>query len=76
MNLNTLAAQEADYKSGSLPVALYPNAMRREADGKQTFFARPIIREHLTMDDIASDMVRCSRMMGRAKKVCTCPWTT
>ena len=57
MNLNTLAAEEADYKSGSLPVALYPNAMRREKDGKQTFFARPIIREHLSMDDIASDMV-------------------
>ncbi len=57
MNLNTLAAEEADYKSGSLPVALYPNVMRREKDGKQTFFARPIIRKHLTMDDIASDMV-------------------
>lgn len=57
MNLNTLAAEEADYKSGSLPVALYPNAMRREKDGKQTFYARPIIREHLSMDDIASDMV-------------------
>lgn len=42
MNLTTLAAEEADYKSGSLPVALYPNAMRREADGKQTFYARPI----------------------------------
>ena len=38
MNLNTLAAKEADYKSGSLPVALYPNAMRREQDGKQTFY--------------------------------------
>ena len=57
MNLTTLAAEEADYKSGSLPVALYPNAMRREKDERQTFYARPIIREHLTMDDIASDMV-------------------
>ena len=57
MNLTTLAAEEADYKSGSLPVALYPNAMRRETDEKQTFYARPIIREHLTMHDIASDMV-------------------
>ena len=57
MNLNTLAAKEADYKSGSLPVALYPNAMRREQDGKQTFYARPIIREHFSMNDIASDMV-------------------
>ena len=50
MNLNTLAAEEADYKSGSLPVALYPNVMRRDKDGKQTFYARPIIRKHLTMD--------------------------
>lgn len=57
MNLNTLAAEEADYKSGSLPVALYPNVMRREKDGKQTFYARPIIRKHLSMEDIASDMV-------------------
>ena len=57
MNLNTLAAEEADYKSSSLPVALYPNVMRREKDGKQTFYARPIIRKHLSMEDIASDMV-------------------
>ena len=57
MNLSTLAAEEADYTSGSLPVALYPNVMRRDKDGKQTFYARPIIRKHLSMEDIASDMV-------------------
>ncbi len=74
MNLNTLAAQEADYKSGSLPVALYPNAMRREADGKQTFFARPIIREHLSMDDIASDMVVAGVNNGMSREQIVSTW--
>ncbi|MBP5463678.1 MAG: DUF4469 domain-containing protein [Treponema sp.] len=74
MNLMTLAAEEADYKSGSLPVALYPNAMRREADGKQTFYARPIIREHLSMDDIASDMVVAGVNNGLSREQITALW--
>ena len=57
MNINTLSAPVADHKSGSLPIALYPNAMRREADGRQTFFARPVCRKRLSMEDIATDMI-------------------
>ena len=74
MNLNTLAADEADYKSGNLPVALYPNAMRREKDGRQTFYARPIIREHLTMDDIASDMVVTGVNGGMSREQIVSVW--
>lgn len=57
MNINTLSAPVAEHKSGSLPIALYPNAMRRKADGKQTFFARPVGRKRLSMEDIATDMI-------------------
>ena len=57
MNINTLSTENNDYKSGSLPIALYPNAMRREADGKQTYFARPTTRSRLSMENIANDMV-------------------
>ena len=75
MNLTTLAAEEADYKTGSLPVALYPNKMRREQDGKQTFFARPIIREHLSMRDIAGDMVVAGVNDGMSQEQIVSIWT-
>ncbi len=74
MNINTLSKEEIDYKSGSLPIALYPNAMRRTADGKQTYFARPINRSRLTMDDIASDMVVTGVNNGLTKDQITAVW--
>ncbi len=57
MNINTLSTHAVEHKSGSLPIALYPNAMRREADGRQTFFAKPVGRTRLSMEDIATDMI-------------------
>ena len=74
MNINTLSKTEIDYKSVSLPIALYPNSMRREADGKQTYFARPINRGRLSMDDIASDMVVAGVNNGLTKDEITAVW--
>lgn len=74
MNINTLTTQEPDYKSGSLPVALYPNAMRKDADGKESYFARPIIRERLAMEDIASDMIVAGVNDGLTKEQIVSVW--
>lgn len=57
MNLNTLVSENAEHKSGTLPVALYPNKMRQKADGKLTYFAKPIIRGTCTNEDLANDIV-------------------
>lgn len=74
MNLNTLAKENIDYKSVSLPIALYPNAMRRKADGKQTYYARPINRSRLSMEDIASDMVVAGVNNGFSKEQILAVW--
>ena len=76
MNLNTLAKEDVDYKSVSLPVALYPNAMRRKADGKQTYFARPINRSHLSMEDIANDIVVTGVNNDLSKEQIVAVWNT
>ena len=57
MNINTLAQQVSDRKSGDLPVALYPNKMRQQVDGRLTYFARVINRGVCTNSDIANDIV-------------------
>ena len=54
MNINTLSQQTADYESSKLAVALYPTAMRKEADGKTTYHARTLFRNKLSMENIAN----------------------
>lgn len=76
MNISTLSAKTADYKSVDIPVALYQNAMRRTADGKQTYFARPISRSHLTMLDIANDMVALGLNEGLTAEQIVSLWST
>ena len=74
MNINTLSKETIDYKSVSLPIALYPNAMRRKADGKQTYYARAINRSKLYMEDIASDMVVAGVNNGLSKEQIVAIW--
>lgn len=74
MNINTLSAPVADHKSGSLPIALYPNAMRRETDGRQTFFARPVSRTRLFMEDIATDMIVAGVNNGQSAEQIVAIW--
>lgn len=76
MNINTLSAASAEYKSGSLPVALYENAMRREADGRSSYFARPISRSRLSMLDIANDMVVAGVNGGLSAEQIVSLWST
>lgn len=76
MNINTLSTPVAEHKSGSLPIALYPNAMRRKADGRQTFFARPVCRTRLSMKDIATDMIVASVNNGLSAEQIVSIWNT
>ena len=57
MNLNTLSKSQSDYKSGSLPVALYPNKMRQNNDGKLSYYVRLISRGVCTNTDIVNDVM-------------------
>ncbi len=57
MNINTLSNTVVDYKSGAIPIALYPNSMRLKADGTISYYAKTVNRTKLSMRDIANDMV-------------------
>ena len=57
MEFSTIAPSGADYKQGSLPVALYPNRMRQSSDGHLTYFARIICRGTCTNEDIVNDVM-------------------
>ena len=68
MNINTLSAQEIDYKSGSLPVALYPNNMRKD-DGKETsYFARVVTRGTCSLEELADDLIVTGVVQGFSKE--------
>lgn len=58
MNVNTLTKkrQADDYVSSKLTVALYPTAMRKEADGKTSYHARTLFRNKIGMEEIAHDV--------------------
>lgn len=57
MNLTTLTSESAEHKSGTIPVAIYPNKMRQRQDGKLTYFAKPIIRGTCFIEDLANDII-------------------
>jgi hypothetical protein len=64
MNINTLSQQTADYETSKLAVALYPTAMRKEADGKTTYHARTLFRNKLSMENIANDIIATGSLSG------------
>ena len=74
MHLNSLTANPVEYKSGNLPIALYPNVMREKKDGKTSFYARVMSREHLFMEDIADDMVIAGVDDGMTKEQILSIW--
>ncbi|MEE0886307.1 MAG: hypothetical protein UIB61_05330 [Treponema sp.] len=57
MNLNTLSIEKVSHKSGSLPVALYPNMMIQDKGGKASYYAMTIIRDTCYDEDIANDII-------------------
>lgn len=57
MNINTLTTKELEHKDGTLPVALYPNNMAKNKNGKNSFYAMTIIRGRCDDKDIANDIV-------------------
>ena len=58
---------DSDSMQGTLPVALYSNQMRREADDRLTYFARIICRGTCTNTDIVNDIV-ANRLNGGLSK--------
>lgn len=57
MNINTLSEEKIDYKSGNLPVALYPNKLVSNKDRNTQFYAKTIIRNTCYDEDIANDII-------------------
>lgn len=57
MNINTLSAKSFDTKTGDLPVALYPNKMISDKEGKNKFYAMTVVRGVCTLEDLVNDIV-------------------
>ena len=54
--MNTVSRSHDDHKSPDLPIALYPNRMRR-GNGGLTYYAKTIIRGVCTNEDIVNDIL-------------------
>lgn len=67
MNLNTLSIEKVSHKSGSLPVALYPNMMIQDKGGKASYYAMTIIRDTCYDEDIANDIIVSGLNEGLSK---------
>ena len=63
-----IVKSDSDSMQGTLPVALYPNQMRREADGRLTYFARIICRGTCANADIVNDIVANGLNGGLSKE--------
>lgn len=55
MDTRQLLNDDEDEGTGALPIALYPNNMRRDADGKQSYYGKVIFRKTLTLANLARD---------------------
>lgn len=67
MNINTLSEEKIDYKSGNLPVALYPNKLVSNKDRNTQFYAKTIIRNTCYDEDIANDIMVAGLNEGFSK---------
>ena len=68
MYINTLSAQEIDYKSGSLPIALYPNPLRRDGGSERSYYARVISRGTCGIEELADDLLVTGVVQGFSKE--------
>lgn len=57
MKFNTFPNTIIDSKIGNLPVALYPNKMLTDKDGKNKLYAMTVVRGVCTLEDLVNDIV-------------------
>lgn len=57
MNIRTLSKEKLDYKTGSLPVALYPEKMIKRKDKESGYYGRIMSRGKFNIETIADDLV-------------------
>lgn len=60
--------EKSETKAGNLPVALYPNKMRQDTDGKLTYYAKTINRGVCTNADLADDIIASGQNDGLSKE--------
>ncbi len=63
------------YESYNLAIALHETAMRKTADGKTTYHARPIIRKSVDMDSVANDMITTGALSGYSVEQILAVWS-
>ena len=76
MNINTLVNELPDYVTGDLPIVLYKNALRRDAEGKESYYGKVLTRKSLSQTDIANDLVVTGNNRSLAAAEIVTIWNT
>ena len=74
MNINTLSNKPEDYKAAKLAIALYPSAIGKKNNEKNSYHARPIFRSTLEMGNIADDILATGVIKGYSKEQILSLW--